>query len=296
MLDLASDDVLTASWLLRFRQPVGLALPLAAGKGSHKTGRQDAVFLRLLKMGVAATKQDFGLAIKFNLLQSVQYLWSRMSDASDAVDALCEVARYGQAACLQFMLTNRAHLDCELVDLVNQRGSYTWAPLHWAVSYASASSHVVEVVEMLLSAGALCSVQVRFMGNALHVLVSKPGEEATRVQIMRLLLQTQDGKGVIDEISDDGDTPLHLAALHNQPGCVEELARAGCALELRDSDGDTTYVIAGRMGYTVIQGICVDFGAEPLWFASDEDEDHFNTSDEEDDLAGGVYGLQEQEE
>ncbi len=75
----------------------------------------------------------------------------------------------------------------------------------------------------------------------------------------------------VDATGDDGDTPLHMAALYGQLGAVEECLRRQANVNARDEDRSTPLHDAVAGGYLEIAKLLV--GAKADVDAADEDGD-----------------------
>jgi hypothetical protein len=75
--------------------------------------------------------------------------------------------------------------------------------------------------------------------------------ENGQLEVLRLLL----GRGAaVDAVEvDSGFTAFHFACFHNQPECVEVLARAGCDVGRKGTDGETGWEVAERRGHAAVE-------------------------------------------
>jgi hypothetical protein len=68
--------------------------------------------------------------------------------------------------------------------------------------------------------------------------------------VLRLLLER--GAAMDTVAPRQGCTAFHAACFNNQPECVEALARAGCDVGIKDTNGETGRQIAERYGHTAV--------------------------------------------
>ena len=131
----------------------------------------------------------------------------------------------------------------------NSSGHTGLSPLHTAAYDAR-----LEAVQLLLSRGAVCTVRDSCGSTPIHEVCMGLHEKAKRAQILGMLLES--GDGVMNAQNDDGETPLHFAALYESPACCEPLLRAGAvvSLSLRDIDGQTPLYTAFQ-NKTSCQGV-----------------------------------------
>ena len=77
--------------------------------------------------------------------------------------------------------------------------------------------------------------------------------------VVRLLLATGCD---IDQPTDRGRTPLHLAVWNNAPAVVILLFRAGCKVDIPDDRGETPLMLCALTGHDLIMNILLSYGAD----------------------------------
>ena len=218
--------MLKAYWLTKHRQ--SRAVDLAARKGGA-----DAM-IHLLRTGaVSATEKalytasgevkllnPIDFAVDESLPDVVTYLLSRndvRDDVGVATSALHRAALRNHVECLQAFLAPDSPVNVNSLD----RGD--WYPLHSAVFCAN-----LEVIQLLLSRGAVCTVRDSSGKTPLHFICWDwdPLKKAVQAQILGIFLENG-GDSVMNAQDNNGWTPLHLAVSANLPECCKLLLRAG---------------------------------------------------------------------
>jgi len=238
VLSMAADPVLKACWLAKHRQ--SRAVDLAARKGGAD------VMIHLLRMGaVSATEKtlyivSYGflsftpikIAAREDLPEVVVFLLRRgdvRADVANITSALCRAAYLNHVECLQALLAPDSPVNANSLNACDQ------SPLSLAVFPAN-----FEAVQLLLSRGAVCTVQVAHGSTLLHHVCFVSDKKAVRAQMLGMLLDSG-GDSVMNAQNDEGNTPLHCAVFHDLPECCEMLLRAGAvaSLSIRDRFGKT---------------------------------------------------------
>ncbi|KAF5829436.1 ankyrin repeat-containing domain protein [Dunaliella salina] len=275
MLAAATDSVLFLHWLWKYRQPSGMALPIAACK------RRGDVMLQLLKMGVSATARTgvgstpLRLAVDHNLLEVVKYLWiERGNDVrryvKASIKALLSAASSGHAECLQLLLTppSPAWLHA------NSRGSWEEEEEFegkFPLALAAESAHVEAVRVLLLHRASCAAISDVEDLSILHYACSGIDQDMMRARIVRMLLEVPEGVPDFREPG-NGAFPLHLAAESGFTLCVEELCRAGSrAVNEKDFGAHTPFQLAGLYGNSQVQEVLLRYGADPNCRSDDDD-------------------------
>jgi len=204
----AADPVLKACWLAKHRQ--SRAVDLAARKGGAD------VMIHLLRMGaVSATEKapyavyhgfdyvtPIMVAVREDLPEVVVFLFRRgdvRADVDNITSALFLAVRLNHVECLQALLAPDSPVNA---NSLNQNGR---SPLHVAAGNAS-----LEAVQLLLSQGAVCTVQVGYGMTPLHAVCSF-AKKAVKVQILGMLLKCV-GDSVVNAQT-DGGWRIHTSAL-----------------------------------------------------------------------------------
>jgi hypothetical protein len=103
----------------------------------------------------------------------------------------------------------------------------------------------LEALRLLLEAGADPSLAD---GDGITPLMVAAAHG--QLEVVRLLLARGAAVDAVDP--GDGGTAFHLACFNNQPDCVEELARAGCDVGLKDKNGHTGREMAEGEGHAAV--------------------------------------------
>ena len=237
-MNMAADPVLKAYWLAKHRQ--SRAVDLAARKGGAD------VLLHLLQIGaVSATEETpyascyvfdyvtpIVAAVREDLPEIVVFLLRRgdvRADVANITSALFRAAYLNHVECLQALLAPDSPVNANSLD------AYGQPPLSSAALPAN-----FEAAQLLLSRGAVCTVQVGYGNTLLHHVCSSSDKKAVRAQILGVFLDSG-GDSVMNAQNNGGTTPLHCAVFHDLPECCEMLLRAGAvaSLSIRDRFGRT---------------------------------------------------------
>jgi ankyrin repeat protein len=103
----------------------------------------------------------------------------------------------------------------------------------------------LEAARLLLDAGAEPSL-ANSLGSTPLMIAAQMGQ----LEMLRLLPKWGAAVDAVDPR--DGGTAFHSACYHNQPDCVEALARVGCDVGIKDNDGLTGREIAARKGHAAV--------------------------------------------
>jgi ankyrin repeat protein len=110
------------------------------------------------------------------------------------------------------------------------------------------------VVRSLVGSGASVNFQDNGVTPVIYCCVCGHPE------ILQYLLEQGASAGLAS--NRDGYTPLHCAAVNNQPECMTVLLRHGVALNAVDTDGFTALWLASLQGYLPIVELLVEGGAD----------------------------------
>jgi ankyrin repeat protein len=110
----------------------------------------------------------------------------------------------------------------------------------------AAAKGQLEAARLLLDAGADPSLAD---GDGSTPLMAAAGEG--QLEVLRLLLARCAAVDAVDG-RDLGWTAFHTACYHGQPECAEALARAGCDVGLKNSDGRTGRELAEGRGHAAV--------------------------------------------
>ncbi|WP_265023236.1 ankyrin repeat domain-containing protein [Wolbachia endosymbiont (group A) of Epistrophe grossularia] len=203
-------------------------------------------------------------AVYYNALDVVKFLVNKGADISvkdkDSKTPLDLAAQENNTSVAEFL--KQTELDKKLLvavqdtglnevkDLINQKANinakdmYGWTPLHFA-----ASRNKLSVVEFLFNNNANINAKDVYGNTPLHVAA----QYSSNLEIVKFLLD-KDISG-INNITNNGWTPLHVAIQGNKLNTVELLLGRGADIEVRDIYNQTSLDLATRKGYLDIAGI-----------------------------------------
>ncbi|WP_375316208.1 ankyrin repeat domain-containing protein [Wolbachia endosymbiont (group A) of Colletes cunicularius] len=203
-------------------------------------------------------------AVYYNALDVVKFLVNKGADINakdkDSKTPLDLAAQENDKSVAEFL--KQKELDKKLLaavqdaglnevkDLINQKANinakdmYGWTPLHFA-----ASRDKLSVVEFLFNNNANVKTKDVYGNTPLHVAA----QYSSNLEIVKFLLD-KDVSG-INDITNNGWTPLHLAIQGNKLNTVELLLDRGADIEVRDIYNQTSLDLATRKGYLDIAGI-----------------------------------------
>ncbi|MFP3030404.1 MAG: ankyrin repeat domain-containing protein, partial [Wolbachia sp.] len=203
-------------------------------------------------------------AVYYNALDVVKFLVNKGADISvkdkDSKTPLDLAAQENDTSVAEFLKQTElgkkllaavqdAGLN-EVKDLINQKANinakdmYGWTPLHFA-----ASRNKLSVVEFLFNNNANINAKDVYGNTPLHVAA----QYSSNLEIVKFLLD-KDISG-INNITNNGWTPLHVAIQGNKLNTVELLLGRGADIEVRDIYNQTSLDLATRKGYLDIAGI-----------------------------------------
>jgi ankyrin repeat protein len=135
-------------------------------------------------------------------------------------------------------------------------------PLTLAVSAATKGKTSIELVEYLLSQGALVKSEASRspLGTSVH-----RAARSGNVEVLRLLLG-KDGRVALSQFDELSFTPLIAAVLNNSLEAARLLIEAGSPLDLRDEEevGDPALTHAVRNQNVEMVRLLLDAGADPF--------------------------------
>ncbi|UXX40675.1 ankyrin repeat domain-containing protein [Wolbachia endosymbiont of Oryzaephilus surinamensis] len=203
-------------------------------------------------------------AVYYNALDVVKFLVNKGADISvkdkDSKTPLDLAAQENDTNVAEFL--KQTELDKKLLaavqdaglnevkDLINQKANinakdmYGWTLLHFA-----ASRDKLSVVEFLFNNNANINAKDVYGNTPLHVAA----QYSSSLEIVKFLLD-KDISG-INNITNNGWTPLHVAIQGNKLNTVELLLGRGADIEVRDIYNQTSLDLATRKGYLDIAGI-----------------------------------------
>ena len=144
-------------------------------------------------------------------------------------------------ACAAGLAGDVARLLKENPKLVHERSHDGWTPLHLAAFFGR-----LELVKMLLDSGAPMLAVSNNNESNLPINAAAAGK---RDDVVRLLVER--GCPPDARASDQGYTPLHLAANNGNVDLVEFLLRSGADRNLRTGAGQTAHDLAIKQGHTI---------------------------------------------
>lgn len=128
--------------------------------------------------------------------------------------------------------------------------------------YEAVDSHVCDIdfVKRLLEAGASPDIQDGSTGyTPLHIAAITRQDK-----VLKLLLEHEDSKNILDKGDMSGDTPLIFAAGNPLTVNAELLLEAGARVNVANNDGRTALHRAAIMGNPKLVKLLVEHGADPF--------------------------------
>ncbi|QJT94912.1 ankyrin repeat domain-containing protein [Wolbachia endosymbiont of Diaphorina citri] len=145
-------------------------------------------------------------------------------------------AQEGDFGMVQFFLDRGANIEI--------KDKYGWTPLHFA-----ASSNKFDIVKLLFDKNANIKARDTYGNTPLHMAA----QYSSKLEIVKFLLDKDINS--INDITNNGWTPLHVAIQGNKLNTVELLLDRGADTEVRDIYNQTSLDLATRKGYLDIAGI-----------------------------------------
>lgn len=143
---------------------------------------------------------------------------------------LHRAAAYNRTRMVEFLLNKGADIEC------CDKDNYT--PLLMAAS----SGHTA-VVELLLKQGANLKAKDTQEKTAIYLAA-----EENSIDTLKVILQNEDAKLLIDESDLYENTPLHVAAINGYALVVEALLKHGARIDARNEDENTPLHLAAKNG------------------------------------------------
>eukprot|EP01116_Phalansterium_solitarium_P001354 TRINITY_DN11155_c0_g1_i1.p1 TRINITY_DN11155_c0_g1~~TRINITY_DN11155_c0_g1_i1.p1 ORF type:complete len:702 (+),score=224.31 TRINITY_DN11155_c0_g1_i1:155-2260(+) len=166
-----------------------------------------------------------------------------VNERSQGTTALHLAASHGHTELAEVLISRGAELD------TNDDEGYS--PLIYAV-WAGHDSFV----KMMLARGALLSVPGSKHGNtALHVAAKR-----NKPEMLKLLLASAEGAGLVDALNKDHWTPLHFAADKRNIACAEVLLEAGANPNMADRRGTCPLHLAANCPLAALTALLVRKG------------------------------------
>ncbi|WP_264685239.1 ankyrin repeat domain-containing protein [Wolbachia endosymbiont (group B) of Parapoynx stratiotata] len=202
-------------------------------------------------------------AVQLGSLDVVKYLVERGANinalTADGRTPLDLAAQKNRVNVIEFLKKAQLDLDKELLTAVqdgdlnkveglanqgaglNTKGSNDWTLLHFAVF-----SNKFDIVKFLLDKNANIKAKDVYGNTPLHVAA----QYDSKLEIVEFLLD-RNASG-INDVNNNGSTPLHLAIQGNKPSTVKLLLNKGANINAKDKDGKTPLDLAVQEGYTDI--------------------------------------------
>ncbi|WP_353272741.1 ankyrin repeat domain-containing protein [Wolbachia endosymbiont (group A) of Urophora cardui] len=202
-------------------------------------------------------------AVQLGSLDVVKYLVERGANinalTADGRTSLELAAQKNRVNVIEFLKKAQLDLDKELLTAVqdgdlnkveglanqgaglNTKGSNDWTLLHFAVF-----SNKFDIVKFLLDKNANIKAKDVYGNTPLHVAA----QYDSKLEIVEFLLD-RNASG-INDVNNNGSTPLHLAIQGNKPSTVKLLLNKGANINAKDKDGKTPLDLAVQEGYTDI--------------------------------------------
>ncbi|MCA7010493.1 ankyrin repeat domain-containing protein [Wolbachia endosymbiont of Tribolium confusum] len=202
-------------------------------------------------------------AVQLGSLDVVKYLVERGANVNaltaDGRTPLDLAAQKNRVNVIEFLKKAQLDLDKELLTAVqdgdlnkveglanqgaglNTKGSNDWTLLHFA-----ASSNKFDIVKFLLDKNANIKAKDVYGNTPLHVAA----QYDSKLEIVEFLLD-KNASG-INDVNNNGSTPLHVAIQGNKSSTVKFLLNKGASIQVKDKDGKTPLDLAKQEGYTNI--------------------------------------------
>ena len=197
---------------------------------------------QLLLLNDSAEMQDDEVLVPPLDLNLVRMPFLPFDEAeTDAFIEACEDGRLGEV---------EAKLQ-QLQDPNDPEAAVWWTALH-----AAAGNGHLEVVRLLLEAGAFCDEATKDEGATPLILAAQNG----RLEVLHMLLEA--GASCDKAATDDGATPLILAAANGHLEVVRLLLEAGASCDkAATDDGATPLILASVNGHLEVVRLLLEAGA-----------------------------------
>ncbi|WP_264686539.1 ankyrin repeat domain-containing protein [Wolbachia endosymbiont (group B) of Rhopobota naevana] len=170
------------------------------------------------------------LAVQKNCVDTIEFLKKAQLDLDKG---LLTAVQDGDLNKVEGLANRGASLDT--------KDNNDWILLHFA-----ASSNKFDIVKFLLDKNANIKAKDVYGNTPLHVAA----QYDSKLEIVEFLLD-KNASG-INDVNNNGSTPLHLAIQGNKPSTVKLLLNKGANINAKDKDGKTPLDLAVQEGYTDI--------------------------------------------
>ncbi|WP_419198621.1 ankyrin repeat domain-containing protein [Wolbachia endosymbiont of Rhagoletis cingulata] len=170
------------------------------------------------------------LAVQKNCVDTIEFLKKAQLDLDKE---LLTAVQDGDLNKVEGLANRGASLDT--------KDNNDWTLLHFA-----ASSNKFDIVKFLLDKNANIKAKDVYGNTPLHVAA----QYDSKLEIVEFLLD-KNASG-INDVNNNGSTPLHVATQGNKPSTVKLLLNRGARIEVKDSRNRTPLDLAKQEGYTNI--------------------------------------------
>ncbi len=170
------------------------------------------------------------LAVQKNCVDTIEFLKKAQLDLDKG---LLTAVQDGDLNKVEGLANRGASLDT--------KDNNDWTLLHFA-----ASSNKFDIVKFLLDKNANIKAKDVYGNTPLHVAA----QYDSKLEIVEFLLD-KNASG-INDVNNNGSTPLHVATQGNKPSTVKLLLNRGARIEVKDSRNRTPLDLAKQEGYTNI--------------------------------------------
>ncbi|MFP3016488.1 MAG: ankyrin repeat domain-containing protein [Wolbachia sp.] len=170
------------------------------------------------------------LAVQKNCVDTIEFLKKAQLDLDKG---LLTAVQDGDLNKVESLANRGASLDT--------KDNNDWTLLHFA-----ASSNKFDIVKFLLDKNANIKAKDVYGNTPLHVAA----QYDSKLEIVEFLLD-KNASG-INDVNNNGSTPLHVATQGNKPSTVKFLLNKGASIQVKDKHNRTPLGLADQEGYTNI--------------------------------------------